>query len=233
MSTLRRWHGALLLSITVGLLVGVGSAQADNVFPPSWANDPTTFFAEWDMTPPGGAPQLTSHGFGADPDGPTGPIMPFSQPPIGTQTTGGYTFQIPNWIDDFMLKCMRIQITYSNAMGGTMNPLVDDVMAFDPMFGPGPGPNVPPGNITQKAISTRTEIPDMPGMFIHVEDWQIIPNPDWEQFNVNVAGDVLVKQVFVHTISIPEPAPVLFGGLVCGVIGLSWVGRRVLRVVWH
>jgi hypothetical protein len=32
---------------------------------------------------------------------------------------------------------------------------------------------------------------------------------------------------------IPEPSAFLFGGLVCGVIGLAWASRRIVRVVWR
>jgi hypothetical protein len=87
---------------------------------------------------------------------------------------------------------------------------------------------VPPGNITNKAIVDPTLHED--GSWLGGGDWQIIPNPDWEKFDVNVAHGVMLSGVWVYTISIvPEPSAFLFGGLICGVIGLGWSGRRMLQ----
>jgi hypothetical protein len=255
MNALGRWVGLLSRSIVIALFVAGSAAQADDFAPPSWRPvgtpiDPTSLapvsvYSEWDFST--SFSQFPSQfSFGQDPDGHTGPIAPYldKQPlatfvPLGGMNFGMnpsdlYTFCVPNWIDEIELKCMRIQLTYMftpSAPGA--HPAVKNIMAFDLSFVEPSNPMgmVPPGNITNKAVSTPDEF--APDKFHQLSDWQIIPNPDWEKFEVHVPVGVMLQQVVVDTISIPEPAAFLFGGVVCGVIGLGWGGRRMLRAFRH
>jgi hypothetical protein len=215
--------------------------------PPPWRDDPTTVFAHWTFTPTG---TVREHSFGPDPDGPSGPIAPFMGAPFGPGSepflmytpdpsmpsapegsAGIYEFSIPNWVDDFLLKCIRIQLQYTFNPGPPTGPFptIGPIMAFDPTA---PDGMVPSGNITQKFDTTPEAVPPGGLTYQEFEDWQIVPNPDWEKFQVQIPVGIHLDWVVVDTLStVPEPAAFLCGGLVCCVVGVAWTGRRLLRRV--
>jgi len=195
-------------------------ARGDDFLPPPWqrlgqANLSTS--AEWEFLTPSNNP--------AFPDGQTVPLhvgdggVTNIQAVIGANLQwdaydgdGGWiptgldpgeiVFECPNWIDLKPIKWLRIQITHS----GGQSPFVADVVGIDP----------------QGAASQFVSANDVDA-FHRLEIWQIFPNPNHERIRLVVPNDVLIDQVVIDAISIPEPASWLLA--LCGA-ACAWWGRR-------
>ncbi|RMH25922.1 MAG: hypothetical protein D6692_10150 [Planctomycetota bacterium] len=220
----------LLLGVSV-VMAAAGTAAAHDLNPPSYRGAPASTFVHWDFSVT--ASQPVAFQFGPDPDGP-GPIMPNPQvaptlqvfTPSPTKPFTGFRFTMPNWIDPFPLKLMRIQITFTDLFpddGAFPSPILKNVTAFDP-FG-----EVDPANIRQTFISTTETLTSGPDGITQYffTDWEIRPNPDFEFFDVNlpVNGGLQLDQVVFDSISmIPAPGSVFVVGL-----GLMAAARRRRR----
>lgn len=203
-------------SVAVAVFVAA-AATAHDLNPPGYRGAPGSVFLHWDFQQTGGAP--VGFGFGPDPDGPNGPATPnfevqpavdiFTPDPTNPFTT--YHFTVPNWIDPFPFKRMRIQITYTDLLpdGAFPSPILKNIMAFDN------GAPVDPADIFPTFMSTPEKIAsDAAGIstFFFFTDWVIMPNPDFETFDINLPTDAGLRldQVVFDSISfVPAPSGTL------------------------
>ena len=203
---------------TLALIVAALPATADDLFPPDFRGANRSTSAEWDFfTDQSPAPVL--------PDGTSVPLVTGDAAPLldaafptgaphpsgqtfgdvsfntfsngtyvgGPLGDGAIAFNVPNWIDNEPSKILRIQVTYTGNQPTT---------AVFPSLGvPGSG-----GGITAIRVD-RVDIPSSPdlpaGTSYFYEDWQITPNPDWEQVVLFLANQSFVDQVVIDTVSGP------------------------------
>jgi hypothetical protein len=206
-----------IVPVSVLMLVCVASSRADNLYAPPYAGDPLSYEAHWDFNT---APNF---GTGLPPDSEA------STPGTGNETlhggfsthidlsgewtwdgdssilpvndSGGMGVNVINWVDDEPLKLLRIQIYWS----GLAAPVVLDVFGVEQTL-------QLPGNRDDGFTGTG----------VIVEDWEIEPNPDWEQIQIDVPGGTSIDQIDVHSVSLPEPASLVL----MGAAGLILLARR-------
>ena len=217
------WTAALLM------LWMDSSAWADDFAPPAWRGGRLSTTQGWDFLTfqdpyqpddpnvplvignGGGVPTLSYASMGWIPlDGDGGLI---------SGGTGSFLeLYIPNWIDFRPYKQMWIQITF---VGNPNNvPYITNMAGRDNL------------------ASYVYVVPDPPVLF-PIDPFNgvnglglgytLYPNPDWEVFDIVVPEGVVIDQIVVDTISIPEPASVAllgFGGLALG----AFARRRRTRV---
>jgi hypothetical protein len=123
---------------------------------------------------------------------------------------------IPNWIDFKPYKRMWVQITYVGT--AATPPILFQFVAQD------------------NVVNTVTVVPDAPtiypldpphvdsGRFGLTQGFTLYPNPDWERFEVIVPVGVVLDQIVVDTISVPEPASWVLA--ICGGSALAVARRR-------
>lgn len=196
------------------------SASADNIVPPPWVGSDPAFetFQEWEFHTPGI--------IAPDGDIPTiNPGIPTATPGPGVKHTlagGGFgldgydgisepgntiTFSVPNIPDNRPVKHLRIQI---NGVWTTAPPPTVAFLAGSGFSGPS----------ASVFVGSDETIPG----FHRWEDWDMFPNPDFEQLVLTVPQGSFVNQVVIHTISIPEPSSALL--LACPAVCLVRRRRR-------
>jgi len=202
-----------------GLILGAAPAVfGDDFDPPPWdRNDPFATSAEWDfVTPP---PDSDTDGFLGDeqwqPDGtevpfnsgnsghgtfitfgPDGIIAWDGEGSIVTEPSGEggqITIDFDNIVDDEPFKILRIRITGSSSANDPI-PSVEVT-----------GADATDGSVTSEFLSSGFVQDSQTGDFSWGEDWQLEPNPDWEQIVLTIAPDTQIEQIVTDAISIPEP----------------------------
>ena len=231
-----------LLAVSVAALV-VGfaaSAGADDINPPGYRGGDLSTFQQWGFDSlPEDRPDIFTYHF-PDVQGPIGDFdldtpFPNGAPhpsmgipdasPLSYETdfmgmglTGYFNpsagfeamgFNIPNWIDTEPIKFLRIQVTYKRAPGTTIEPGTR-VFAF-------PADSVV---LVDHVIDT----PLTSGLEYFYDDYEIHPNPDWEQVVVDVPPGFFIDQVVVDSISTPIPTAVCMAAPVLVLAG--WFGKR-------
>ncbi|MEX2169188.1 MAG: PEP-CTERM sorting domain-containing protein [Pirellulales bacterium] len=123
---------------------------------------------------------------------------------------GSMTLWIPNWIDNELLKLLRIQFTYDGLPPEILGPILGG-FGTDPL-------NTVPGT------------PVGPPVFVdnrhYYQDWRIVPNPHWDRIGLLVPVGTRLDEIVVDTISftIPEPSSALLMAL--ALVGiLAWHRR--------
>lgn len=233
-----RTRKTTLLMIACSSMLGIAKwAFADDLNPPPWtrsgaANRSTS--AEWDFTgsPTAGLPNPLL------PDGNTVPLIkgdfaaaldaafPAGAPhPSGfansslTFTGTGFinndevthpiSFNVPNWIDQEPFKFLRLQVTYTGPA-----PLTE-VFGFLGV----------PGDSALVTEAASNPVFGTAGNSLYFyQDWELRPNPDWEQLVLNVPPGTFIDQVVIDTISTPEPSTIALG--LIGLLALGRVARR-------
>lgn len=225
----------LLRSFVVGvgamfLLTGsIGTAMADDFSPPPWRDlgHPYSTLQAWDFLTPltplepddPNVPLVVGDGLGGGP--PVATVVANLQWDAGspdfpgvwvpTDPSGGLMeLFIPNWIDNEPLKLIWVQTRFIG--NPSTPPSVFDVFAIDGNTGIYGAPTGPP---------VVTTLDSLNGIYGVTEEWQVIPNPDYETINIFVPPDVAIDQIVVDTISFPEP-----GSLALVALGLAVVMRR-------
>ena len=215
---------ALVAALTLLSLLG-GPALADDLSPPWWPRQGITNLStsqQWEfftnnavLAPDGNTVPLHAGNGGAGPTAATSPNLVWS---IGdgdgqwTNTSGiqgAISLPIPNWIDNEPIKFMHLQATYTGAA---------------PFF---TIESLSKTGFVGNFVTIQTGIHDFAAnapQFQHVEDWQIIPNPDWENLWLRIPPGTAVDQLIIDTISGPVPEPATL--LACGLGGLLILGRR-------
>ena len=213
-----------------GALLGVTEwAFADDLNPPPYRGGNRSTLAEWDFDQDGTNPLL--------PDGDLPTVVgdfntaldvafPNGAPhPSGFANTGltyngeGFsnnddvthpmTFNIPNWIDLEPFKLLRLQVTYTGPTPGT------DVFGFLGVVGTA-------DLVSETLVNT---VPGTVGQSLYFyQDWELRPNPDWEQVVLFLQPGTFIDQVVIDTISIPEPSSIVLGAM--GLLAIGRVARR-------
>lgn len=212
----------LILSIAVALLPFMADrAQADDFNPPPWRGDPLSVEAEWNFstgiitsyTPDFYNVIFGSQGEGLDEysthiDG-TGSWVP-DPDGAGPKSNGaaytGFVIHLANFIDNEPYKDIRLQLTGYMAQGGQVG------FFDDPQFDITATPMnnwIPTGGGVQ-----YNPVEDITRAWYDIRIW---PNPDREDIWFNdVPSGVVIEQVRVDTISIPEPSSAMLIALISG-----------------
>jgi len=115
--------------------------------------------------------------------------------------------QLPNWVDEMPLKLMRVQTHFITPSIETLVAGVGNLQAFE---GPDPVLDISELSTTLFPIDV---LPDTgsgtPVVGVLVQDFAMMPNPDWEYLEIYVPEGTAVGQVVIDTVSIPEPATLL------------------------
>lgn len=190
-------------------------AAADDLAPPPFRGQPHSVMAKFDLfgaPVPGGPSQ-----YGTVPGiYPLDNLLPEVGQP-GTDPTRNaiiYPIALPNFIDPLPLKLIRVQYSwFSGAPSG--GPLGDGVT--DAIL-PSPG-----GVVQLVNSSPATLVPGTNNVYHRWDDFEIIPNPDSERFEIAFL-DADPQWVVIDTISLPEPSGLAAAGLIALIASL----RR-----WH
>lgn len=191
-----------LLALTATLVPAI--TYADDFAPPPWLRThPNAITAEWEF--------LTPANPNSPPDGPLSNVLikGSGTAPGGTSALitgagglgwgigdgdggwffpagGDILFRVDNVVDLEPVKHIRVQVTHTPGLFLGIDPLA----AFNSVAtGSLPGP------------ITTTPFDSMHTFF----DWDMFPNPPWEDFRLLVSGQGEIDQVLIDTISIPEP----------------------------
>lgn len=202
---------------------------ADDFNPPDWRGDPLSIEAEWDFEngPPeyelvpdvtyntvGGSNGETLSGYLTHIDYGTNSYYVDDPDGAGPKGAGwyfdGFVIHIDNWIDLEPYKDIRVQFTaYKETIDGQILELGDPTaMGLDVSAVPLDSWSVTGGGWDSDGVITWAWL-----------DIRIWPNPDREDlwFDTPLQG-VIIDQVYVDTISIPEPATM--GLLIVGSLAL-------------
>ena len=217
-----------VLAIAVLVCGFPGSARADDLTPAPYRGSPLSVEAHWDFIsspnfngePPdtfntvgGSGNETLYNGFNTHIDfGGTWSWDGVSSITPTDQLEGGSLgINIQNWVDLEPLKLLRFQVTYSGLMPTTIGVTAQELAGTVGEYG---------------VIGSLVQHVDIDANNFY-EDWQIVPNPDWEQIGLAVEYGTSIDQIDIDTISIPEPSTLVLGGL--GVVGfmiMSWKRRQ-------
>jgi hypothetical protein len=208
-------------------------AQANDAFPASYRGDPLSVEAHWtSLTLPGGPfdpPALNiAQNFNSVDDLDLATTLfagdPFSSTSAGSPylelTISGMDIFVPNWIDTFPLKQVRIQITYLSFGSGLSQSSLQDVTAYE---GATPSNN---WSVVNYFDSPDPPVGSDPGNNVEntsVFDIEINPNPDWEVFTFTFPGAIQLQQIHIDTVSVPEPSAY---ALAFGLMAMAVLIRR-------
>ena len=183
--TLKVMSATLLTAAFV--MVSAGTASAGSIAP-DWRGDENSVYAhfDWDTF---GEPWILS----AFETGPS--IYPLDDTvPSMTETGIDTHVDLPNFIDPLPMKYMRLTLYMDGPVDS--DAIRIEVMGHDPE-------GATAMEVFRTAGSSQT----------HYFDWEITPNPDWEQIWIYgdeaanfVPGNFLAMEI--DTISIPEPASI-------------------------
>ncbi len=140
------------------------------------------------------------------------------QPPVLVLNSGTDLYPLPNWIDEFPLKTMRIQVTWCEAVG-LPPPVITGITA-------------PGASCTATSPPTVGTNPvTVTGALYFFQDFECIPNPDEETFELTYVFPFQnIIEVVVDTISEPPPR---IGGTFEGVNTASLlVGSAQTNAFW-
>jgi hypothetical protein len=208
----------ILYVAVLGLVFMAAPAFADDLDPPSWRQTGFWTMQEWDFTtePTLGISLPEFWDSNADQ---TNPLVPDPYHPSVLSTLAGIasnltwavdpddeadgiiqntnltdqgniTLEIWNIEDEYLLKKIRVQIT---GWWDTTPPEATLTEAS-------------PAGTSTNHDATVVDLNDGTNRKLMVRDIDLIPNPDWEVLTVTLPAGTAVDQIFVDTVSIPEPA---------------------------
>ena len=200
-----------LLSVTLTLLIVCSASFADDIHPPPWqrGSDGTTM-AQWEFltSDPNPIPDILSNRYG--------PTIMSVYPGVGQAwweiwgdrdgvwpLSGTIEIEIANRPEPLPYKDIWVQVTWAEQAPGTAPYVWETISGLDAQLIDeiplGPTAELPPAGDTWWHST----------YLIHIE-----PNPDFEI--VRIDGAVMIDEIVIDTICIPEPATLgllLIGGL--------------------
>lgn len=203
------------------VLFSANRAQADDFNPPDWRGDPLSVEAEWnfeggiitsyapDYFNAVGSQEKTLDSYWTHIDG-TGAWVPdpddLGPKGAGADYFGGFVIHLANWNDDELYKDIRLQLTgyYLQSNG----PVLEwDLPYFDITASPLNSWTITDGGVNYDLGQ------DITRAWYDIRIW---PNPDNEDIWFDPVPGIVIDQIYVDTISIPEPASVAMMALVTG-----------------
>ncbi len=187
----------LVITVCLAVTLTISSiSSAHDIKPPDWRNKPDSTYQEWqfstaDLMP---APYVVYNDYGT----PQLRVSPFGDwvPDPGAWYLGEIDVWIPNSSVSNPEKRIWIQLTWQPADN---DPFLDS----NPFIAVGPFDNM---------IMFRSDDYQAVSGWIHsTYDITIWPNPSEEW--IAIKGDILVDQLVIDTICIPEPATICLLGL--------------------
>lgn len=179
------------------------AVHADDLAPPPYRGEPHSVLAKFDLfggTQPGPPDQFNAVG-GIYP---LDPLTPGIGAGMFDPTRNAITYPVflPNFIDPLPLKRIRVQYSwFGNPTGPIGDAMTDAIL-------PSPG-----GAVQLVGGTPPVLVPGSGNVFHRWDDYEIIPNPDSERFEISfINADP--RWIVIDTISIPEPSAVVLGGLV-------------------
>lgn len=194
------------LFVAIMLAIPWSFAAGDDLNPPPYRGDPLSVHAHWST---GTSGQFGLMNFSwVDDNDPSTQLYPSEPFYLFDPASGGYDFQIPNFIDELPLKLLRLQLTWE----GTTQPPVS-IVALGQDLGQGV-----PGIVTYYSSPLVFTQPDGGYQYFDIE---FRPNPDFEMLHIELAPDAQLAQVVIDSVStIPEPAT----------MGLLGIGAMTLLI---
>lgn len=204
------------LMLSAVLMLVVGPAMADDLFPPDWRGEPNSQTAEWDTWLTCGEPDdwISNPPEIGMPSGEWGNRHDEFAGRFGVLDIGAddeVKFDLDNYNNNNPEKLIRIQITFNAIEGG--RPIAVDICV-----------NNEPDDMYVPLAPVETHDHGM-GWVTEAYDIVLMPNPESETIGLKFASyPAFVDQVVIDTICIPEPATM--GLLVLGGIGVLMRRRR-------
>jgi len=125
-----------------------------------------------------------------------GASMGGSPPALSETGTGTDVYDLPNWEDNFLVKNIRIQLTWCEDTGPTSQsgpPVISSLTA--------------PGASCDNITGTIGDNANVLGAFYYYQDFQCFPNPDEESFTISYTTiDHTIIEVVIDTISEGSPS---------------------------
>lgn len=224
--------GAIAPALTqqaYGQLVTIGSVSTmEDLNAPTYRGNPGWFVFAWEdlaiFGDPGTRDCINQSGLldlntfdGLEPF--PGAVMGGPVPPIVlVLNDGSDPYNLPNWIDQFPLKTMRIQVSWCDSIG-LPPPVITGITA-------------PGASCTSTSPPTVGTNPvTVTGALYFFQDFECIPNPDEETFELTYVFPIQnIIEVVVDTISEPPPR---IGGTFEGVNTASLlVGSAQTNAFW-
>lgn len=204
---------ALFLMVSAACLFMAGSAFADDINPPPWPRGSEgTTYAMWEFLTPDTIPDEEMNEYGQS------ELIPYPGweqeweqewgGRIGVwPLSGAIDIHIPNRPEPLPFKDIWIQVTWAEQFPGAVPTVSEQWVNNPPLEADLVGEIVlePTGYLGPWIHSTY---------HIHLE-----PNPDFEL--IRIEGGIMVDQIVIDTICIPEPSTLaLIGGGLIGLIGI-------------
>ncbi len=213
--------GITTLLVAAVLLVAVGTATA-GPFDPAWRGDDNTVYAAFEWL---GFTSVGSDWYNIDFSTGSSAYPLHGTNQYATSVGDDTNIYLPNFIDPLQYKNMRIQLWFDGVdREVTLADLESAVTAFDPQ------------GASAQLVGGGIQAPPPTGGYVHwmYLDYEIRPNPDWEQITIFgnsdwniVPGNLLWIEVDTISTNIPEPGTVTLIALGLGGLGFAaWRRRR-------
>ncbi len=193
-----------LIVVSLALALTGSIALADDVTIPVWRGDPGSTYQLWEFSTPElpPTPDEIRNPYGY-PEMVLTPAGDWIQSIDDRQGVWPLSGEIDVWIPNKPPICwwkdIQIQLTWKPA--GLTDQFWDD----KPLVG------VTPGVDPYKSIMVSTTDGLVNGWMYTLFEIELIPNPPWEW--IAIKGDILVDELVIDTICIPEPMTICFLGL--------------------
>jgi len=210
------------------------AAYAEDWNPPPWRGDDLSAKAQWQFE--GGDEAVFA------PISPTQPVAWWPEsgnvpernaswndssptllvPVNATRKAGGISFGgmhivMANWLDDEPLKLVRIQI------GGIYEPADDPGVWWEAWQVSAASEELEDWDV----LGSEQQSQSSANTFNVSTDLLIRPNPDWEIFSLDgIPDNVVIDQLIVDTVSIPEPSSFALAGVGALLVGAFVLVRR-------
>ena len=213
---MKRLFAAVCVSAVL-LMAGASAVRADDLYPPDWRGDPGSTYQQWefstdnttpppdDVVNPYGTPSLTVIPYGS--------YKPEWNGRYGVWPLSGFVIaNIPNNPVENLYKLVQIQLTWTVEPGQTTIPCVGLTATL--------ANGMPVSEEFIILLDEQTDDTLGQGWYHTTYLYKIIPNPVTE--TVYISSSIMIDELVIDTICIPEPATL-------GLLGIGGVLILVRR----